>query len=120
MHILRRLAVAGFLISVLLYAQPWRGATSATLPFDPVEADGQVVTLEGTVQRLDARVSHRGNAYFTFDLDTGTGSVRVFRFGVPKCAAGSRATVAGTFHRVKQVSGHTFYNELDAERVSCR
>lgn len=91
----------------------------AGLPFGPAAADGQVITLEGTVRHLDVSVSHRGNTYFTFDLDTGTGAVRVFRFGVPQCVAGSRAAVAGVFHRVKHVSGHTFYNQVDAERVTC-
>lgn len=83
-------------------------------------SDGRIVTLEGTVQRLDARVSHRGNAYFAFDLDTGRGAVRVFRFGVPQCVVGSRAVVAGVFHRVKRVGNYTFYDEIDAERVTCR
>ena len=118
MRVLRRLTVVGSLVAALLYV--WRGVTSTGLPFDPAAADGQVVTLEGTMRRLDAHVSHRGNAYFTFDLDTGTGAVRVFRFGTPECVAGSRAAVAGVFRRVKRVSGYTFYNEVDAERVICR
>ena len=114
------MAVAGLIVSALLYAQPWRGASPARLPFDPVASDGRVVTVEGTVQGLDARVSHRGNAYFTFDLDTGTGAVRVFQFGAPECVVGSRALVAGVFHRVKRVGNYTFYDEIDAERVTCR
>jgi len=120
MRVLRRLAVIGFVVSTLLYAQPWRGVFAAGLPFDPATADGRLIMLEGTVERLDTRVSHRGNAYFTFDLGTQMGAVRVFQFGVPQCLTGSKATVTGVFHRVKRVSGYTFYDQVDADRVTCR
>lgn len=120
MRALGRLAVVGLLVAGLLYWQPWRGVGSPALPFDPAQADGRTLTLEGTVRNLDARVSHRGNPYFTFDLDTGTGEVRVFEFGTPPCPAGSHASAVGVFHQVKHVSGYTFFNQLDATRVTCQ
>ncbi len=120
MRALRKLTLVGLLIAGLLYWQPWRGVAPAALPFDPAQADGQMLTLEGTVTNLYARVSHRGNPYFTFDLDTGAGGVRVFEFGTPPCPAGSHVTVAGVFHQVKQVSSYTFFNQVDATRVTCR
>ncbi len=119
MRVVRRLAIVGALVSAVLYGQPWRAAAPAELPFDATAADGHEVRLEGTVRHLDARISRRGNHYYTFDLYAGKGAVRVFRFGVPECTDGSQATVAGVFHHVKRVSGYTFYDEVDAERVRC-
>jgi len=87
---------------------------------DPARHDGQAVTLAGTVSQLDARVSKRGNAYYTFKLDDGSGRITVFSFGQPPCSAGSRVTIDGEFRRVKQVSGHTFHDQVDARRVACR
>ena len=86
----------------------------------PARYDGQAVSLAGTINALDARVSKRGNAYYTFKLDDGSGRVNVFAFGEPPCPSGSRVAIDGTFRRVKQVSGHTFYNQVDARHVVCR
>ena len=41
-------------------------------------------------------------------------------FGQPPCPSGSQVMVDGAFRRVKQVSGHTFYDQIDARRVMCR
>jgi hypothetical protein len=82
--------------------------------------DGQAVTLGGTVTQLDARISKRGNAYYTFRLDDGSGRIAVFAFGQPPCPSPSRVTVDGEFRHVKRVGGHTFYDQVDARRVVCR
>ena len=87
---------------------------------DPARYDGQPVTLAGTVTQLDVRVSRRGNSYYTFKLGDGSGRVTVFSFGEPPCPSGSRVTIDGEFRRVKRVSGHTFYDQVDARRVVCR
>lgn len=87
---------------------------------DPTRYDGQPVSLAGTVTGLDARVSKRSNAYYTFKLDDGSGRLTVFEFGQPPCPAASPVAVDGVFRRVKQISGHTFYNQVDARRVACR
>ena len=87
---------------------------------DPSAYDGQPVSLTGTVSQLDTRVSRRGNPYYTFKLDDGSGRVTVFSFGQPPCPSPSRVTVDGEFRRVKRVTGHTFYDQVDARRVVCR
>ena len=91
-----------------------------TILSDPGRYDGQAVTLAGAVTQLDARVSRRGHAYYTFKLDDGSGRVTVFSYGQPPCPSSSRVTVDGEFRRVKRVSGHTFYDQVDARRVVCR
>jgi len=91
-----------------------------TILSDPGRFDGQAVTLGGTVTQLDARVSRRGNAYYTFKLDDGSGRIAVFAFGQPPCPSPSRVTVDGEFRHVKRVSGHTFHDQVDARRVVCR
>jgi len=110
------LAVAGtFLRLARLVLVP----TSTPLPFDPIAYDRQRVRLEGAVTRLDSTISRRGNPYYFFVLDTGRGSVVVFKFGSPTCGEGRRATVEGVFHHVYQRGDRTFTNEIDAESVSC-
>ena len=106
----------------LLLAAAGEGADGAVKDIlsDPARYDGQTVTLAGNLTQLDARVSRRGNAYYTFKLDDGSGRLTVFAFGQPPCPSGSRVTVDGQFRRVKQVSGHTFHDQVDARRVACR
>jgi hypothetical protein len=89
------------------------------LPFDPIAYDRQRVRLEGAMTSLDSTVSRRGNPYHFFVLDTGRGSVVVFKFGSPTCGEGRRATVEGVFHHVYQRGDRTFTNEIDADSISC-
>ena len=89
------------------------------LPFDPVAYDRQRVRLEGSVTGLKSTVSHRGNAYHFFVLDTGRGAVVVFKFGSPNCDEGQHVTVEGVFHHVYQRAGKKFTDEIDAESVNC-
>jgi hypothetical protein len=91
-----------------------------TLLSDPARYDGQSVTLAGSVTQLEARVSKRGNSYYTFRLADGSSRVIVFSYGEPPCPAGSEVTVQGVFNRVKQVGNYTFYDQIDAKRVVCR
>jgi DNA polymerase III alpha subunit len=115
-------ACAHIVVFLLLSVSVGEGAdaTVKTVMSDPARYDGQAVILAGTVNALDARVSKRGNAYYTFKLDDGSGRVNVFAFGQPPCPSGSRVAIDGTFRRVKQVSGHTFHDQVDARHVSCR
>jgi hypothetical protein len=91
-----------------------------TMLSDPARYDGQPVTLTGAVSRLDPRVSRRGNPYYTFMLDDGSGRLTVFSFGRAPCAAPARVTVDGEFRHVKTVGTHTFHDQVDARRVVCR
>jgi hypothetical protein len=91
-----------------------------TLLSDPAQYDGQPVTLLGSVTQIDARVSRRGNSYYTFRLDDGSSRVTVFSYGEPPCPSGSQVTVQGVFNRVKRVGAYTFHDQIDAKRVDCR
>jgi hypothetical protein len=95
-------------------------ATAGAILATPERYDKQVVTPSGAVTKLNQRVSQRGNAYYSFDLQDATGRIRVFSFGQATCPEGREATVEGTFDTVKRVGGYTFYNEVTASRVMCR
>jgi hypothetical protein len=107
---------------LLLAVAPVEGTneTIKTILADPARHDGQTFTLDGTIAYLDARVSKKGNPYYTFKLDDGSGRLTVFSYGEPPCSAKSRVTVEGPFRRVKQQGGYTFHNQIDARRVTCR
>ncbi len=89
------------------------------LPFDPITYDGQRVHLDGAVTGLESTVSHRGNAYHFFVLDTGHGKVAVFKFGSSRCAEGQHVIVQGVFHHVYRRGGKTFTDEIDADSINC-
>jgi len=112
------IGVVAIVASVLRLAR-WLLVPAPALPFDPVAYDHQRMRLEGAVTALESTVSHRGNPYYFFVLDTGRGTVVVFKFGSPKCAEGQRATVEGVFHHVYKRGGYTFTDEIDAEFVNC-
>ncbi|HZP39501.1 MAG TPA: hypothetical protein VFE48_23730 [Methylomirabilota bacterium] len=86
---------------------------------DPDRFDGQTIVITGTVTNLQERVSRRGNPYYTLDLRDGKQAIRVFSFGAAPCRAGA-ATVEGTFAKLKKQGKYTFYNEVEATRVTCR
>ena len=94
------LAVVG---AFLRLARMFLVPAAPALPFDPIAYDRQRVRLEGAVT----------------SLDTGRGSVVVFKFGSPTCGEGRRVTVDGVFHHVSQRGDRTFTNEIDAESVKC-
>ena len=110
------LGVVAVVVAVLRVA---RWLLVPALPFNPVAFDNQRVRVEGAVTALESTVSHRGNPYYFFVLDTGRGTVVVFKFGSPGCVEGQRATVEGVFHHVYQRGGYTFTDEIDAEFVNC-
>jgi hypothetical protein len=110
------LAVVG---AFLRLARMFLVPAPSALPFDPIAYDRQRVRLEGAVTSLDSTISRRGNPYYFFVLDTGRGSVVVFKFGSPTCGEGRRVTVDGVFRHVSQRGDRTFTNEIDAESVRC-
>ena len=86
---------------------------------NPERYDGKLLSVDGTVTGLRSKVSRKGNAYYTFRVSDGRAAVMVFSFGTPSCSDGRQTTVEGQFLRVKQVSGYTFYDQIDARRVNC-
>jgi hypothetical protein len=89
-------------------------ATIAQILGSPSTYDGQHVDVRGTVEHLQQKVSHKGNAYATFSLCSSQ-CIHVFGFGSPSISDGQTITVHGTYEAVKHVSGYTFYNEIDAD-----
>lgn len=72
----------------------------------------------GKVYRLKAKVSRRGNPYYSFTLADEKAELRVFTFGRPGIDNDDRVKVIGIYHKVKRVGRYRFYNEIDASVVS--
>lgn len=104
------------LLSLVLCATV--GADQSTTPSailaNPGKYDGQHLVVTGTVERIQEKVSQRGNAYDIFDL-CDSRCIRVFVFGSPSIHTGEHLAVHGTFSEVTHVSGYTFYDELRAD-----
>ncbi len=116
-----RIGVLSVLFALLVVAHAWAfDASIKDVATSPERFDGKSISLRGNVVNLQRRVSAKGNAYFTFDLSDGAGSVRVFSFGQTPCKPGDEAAVDGQFDQVKRVGRYTFRNEVTATRVACR
>jgi hypothetical protein len=109
-------------LAILLYsaAGAWALKTSPSELLAHADGfDGKLVTLSGTVSKLDPRVSRKGNSYYTFELYDGRRAITVFSFGEPRCRNGVQANVEGRFQKVKRVGRYTFHNQVDATSVVC-
>ena len=84
---------------------------------EPDKRHGQAVVVTGSVGKLEARTSQRGNPYYTFRLNDGMQSLTVFSYGTPEVKNGNRVQGEGTFLKVKQVGKYTFQNQVDATRI---
>jgi hypothetical protein len=86
----------------------------------PTNFDNENISLEGTVAGLKETTSHKGNDYSTFKLQdpSGCGALSVFTWGHPTLSNGDQVRVEGVF-QVEHHQGHyTFYNEVEATKVS--
>lgn len=110
----RAARIAALLALFLAWPAISSAATIAQVLGNPSSYDGQHVELNGTVERVKQKVSHRGNPYVTFSLCSNQ-CIHVFAFGSPSISEGQTITVRGTFAAVKHVGSYTFYNELDAD-----
>jgi hypothetical protein len=104
-------ALFGFCTALPALAE---AATIVQILNNPSSYDGRHVAVSGTVERLERKVSHRGNPYVTFSICSGQ-CVHVFAFGSPSINDGQTITVRGTFAAVKHVGGYTFFSEIDAD-----
>jgi hypothetical protein len=86
----------------------------------PANFDHQTVTLQGTVTALKETTSHRGNDYTTFKLEDpgGCGAVAIFSWGHPPLNNGDHVRVEGLFETEHHQGRYTFYNEVEATRVT--
>lgn len=84
---------------------------------EPDKWHGRAVMVSGSVSKLEPRTSQRGNPYYTFVLNDGLASVKIFSYGVPEVKDGNRVQVEGTFLEIKRVGKYTFQNQVDATSV---
>jgi hypothetical protein len=86
----------------------------------PASFDHQNVSLEGTVAGLKETTSRKGNDYSTFKLQdpSGCGALSVFTWGHPTVSNGDPVRVEGVFETEHHQGQYTFYNELEATKIS--
>jgi hypothetical protein len=75
----------------------------------PAQYDGAHLTLTGTVEAIEQRVSQSGVPYVTFLLCSDS-CIKVYASGAPSVGEGETLTVEGTFAASKR--------ELDADQGS--
>jgi hypothetical protein len=112
------------LASVLLLLTPVAGnATEVSIHSivtNPPSFDHQTVTLQGTAAAVKETTSRRGNDYTTFKLQDPTSgdSISIFTWGHPTLTSGDHVRVDGTFEKVHHQGQYTFYNEVEATKVT--
>jgi hypothetical protein len=86
----------------------------------PVSFDHQTVVLQGTVTALKETTSRRGNDYTTFKLQdpSGCGTLDIFTWGHPALSNGDQVRVDGVFETEHHQGHYTFYNEVQATKVT--
>jgi hypothetical protein len=86
----------------------------------PASFNHQTVTLQGIVTALKGTTSRRGNDYTTFKLQdpSGCGAVNIFAWGHPTLNNGDRVLVDGVFETEHHQGRYTFYNEIEATKVT--
>ena len=86
----------------------------------PTSFDHQNVSLQGTIAGLKETTSRKGNDYTTFKLQdpSGCGALNIFTWGHPTLTNGDRVRVVGIFETEHHQGQYTFYNEVEATKVS--
>lgn len=97
-------------------AKPGQDSVGSILA-DKAAFDAKAVNLSCAALNIKAQTSRKGNSYYTFLCDDGTGAVTVFSFGAPAFVESDRVRVKGTFAMVKHVGRNVFYDQVDAEEV---
>jgi uncharacterized protein YdeI (BOF family) len=82
--------------------------------------DHQNVTLQGTVVALKETRSRAGNDYTTFKLQDPSGgcSMSIFTWGHPTITNDNHVRVEGVFETEHHQGRYTFYNEVEATKVT--
>ena len=85
----------------------------------PTSFDHQNVSLQGTIGSLRETTSRRGNDYTTFKLqDPSCGGLNIFTWGHPALTNGDHVRVDGVFETEHHQGSYTFYNEVEATKVT--
>jgi hypothetical protein len=86
----------------------------------PQEFDHKSVALKGTAVNVKETTSRRGNDYTTFKLQDSAGcAVSIFTWGHPTSSTCDQVGVEGVFETEHHQGRYTFYNEIEATKVSC-
>jgi hypothetical protein len=107
---------------VLIGSTTWSAADDAicSVAQKPQEFDHKNVTLKGNPVNVKETTSRRGNDYTTFKLQGPTGcAVSVFTWGHPTLSTCDQVGVEGVYETEHHQGRYTFYNEIEATKVSC-
>jgi hypothetical protein len=86
----------------------------------PQEFDHKSVTLKGTPVNVKETTSRRGYDYTTFKLQGSAGcAVSIFTWGHPTLSTCDQVGVEGVFETEHRQGRYTFYNEIQATKVTC-
>lgn len=91
-----------------------RSATIAQILANPSSYDGDHVSVSGTIQKLERKVSAKGTHYVTFSLCSSQ-CIDVYGFGSANISDGQTITVFGTFQVVRHLDSFTFNNAIHAD-----
>jgi hypothetical protein len=80
----------------------------------------QPITLQGTATSVKETTSRKGNDYTTFKLQdpNGNDAVSIFSWGHPPLTSGDHVRVDGVFETEHHQGQYTFYNEVEATKIS--
>jgi hypothetical protein len=92
--------------------------TACAIKDQPRSFDRQTINSRGTAADVRQATSRRGNDYSTFSLEDGGCSLKVFVWGHPTIKTGECVQVEGLFETEHHQGAYTFYNELQADKVS--
>lgn len=76
--------------------------------------DGKEICVTGAVEELDARVSRKGNHYFTFKMTESGQMLKIFSQGDPSFKDGQKVTACGKYEISRTVGSQTFHDEVSA------
>lgn len=112
--------IAATLLLVSLIAGNAAEVGVCSIADKPANFDHQTVTLQGTAAGLKETTSRRGNDYTTFKLQdpSGCGAVNIFTWGHPTLSNGDHVRVEGLFETEHHQGHYTFYNKVEATKVT--
>jgi hypothetical protein len=116
---LRRLGFIAIIFAFTAVPALAVSTTVAQILAKPSYYDGTHVVVSGTIQKLDKKVSDKGNHYVTFWLCS-TQCIEVYGLGSPNISDGQAITVFGTFSIVKHVGPYSFNNGIYADYDSLK
>lgn len=86
----------------------------------PQDFDHKNIALNGAPGNVKETTSRRGNDYTTFKLQDSSGcAVKIFSWGHPTLSNCDQVRVEGVFETEHHQGRYTFYNEIQATKVTC-